>query len=310
MTQKPNSVNRSFLTTVFLSPSEPRLRAGWRFLIQVILQVFITGVASLVIFLPYFLFSGKTDFSGTPFLLMSEGVEFFTIFLSIFIVRRFIDKRSLISLGLQMDNKTVPDVLAGIGITFLMMGLIFYSEWRLDWLSFNSFAWNVDTVQNVIVQVLLFFFVFIIGAWNEELMSRGYHLQTIASGTNLFWGLVLSSAIFGGLHLANPHATWIGALGIFCAGLFLGYAYIRTGRLWLSIGLHLGWNFFEGVMFGFPVSGLDIYHLTHINVAGPELWTGGAFGPEAGLLILPSLALGAGLIYLYTAQKRLHDNGH
>ena len=135
-------------------------------------------------------------------------------------------------------------------------------------------------------------------------MSRGYHLQTLSSGLNLFWGLILSSAIFCAIHLANPNATWIAALGIFFAGLFLGYAYIQTGQLWLSMGLHLGWNFFEGVVFGFPVSGLDIYHMIRIHVSGPELWTGGNFGPEAGLIILPMIALGVGLVFLYTHSNK------
>jgi hypothetical protein len=89
-------------------------------------------------------------------------------------------------------------------------------------------------------------------------------------------------------------------LGIFAAGLLLAFCYVRTGKLWLSIGLHVGWNFFEGVVFGFPTSGVTIYSLLHIHVTGPALWTGGAFGPEAGLIILPALAIGAGLVWLYT----------
>ena len=276
-------------------------------LIQVILQIGLTAIAGLIIFLPYGLISGGTALSGLPFLTIDEGIEFLTIVVSILLVRHYIDKRSFVSLGLQMDKKTTFDILTGIGITFVMMGLIFFSEWRLGWVSIVSFAWNIDPVQNVIAQVVLFFLVFILVAWNEELMSRGYHLQTIASGSNLFWGLVISSVIFGALHLANPNATWVGALGIFFAGLFLGYAYLRTKKLWLSIGLHIGWNFFEGVVFGFPVSGLDIYHVTHLNVSGPDLWTGGNFGPEAGLIILPTIALGAGLVYLYTRPKKFHE---
>jgi len=106
------------------------------------------------------------------------------------------------------------------------------------------------------------------------------------------------------LHLGNPNATWYSAAGIFLAGLFLAYAYVRTGQLWLSMGLHLGWNFFEGVVFGFPVSGLDIYRLLRIQVHGPELWTGGAFGPEAGLIVVPGLLLGTALIYGYTKLFR------
>ena len=307
MNQTQNTANRSFLSKIFFSPSEPRLRAGWRLLIQVMLQIGLTAIAGLVIFLPYSLLTGRTVLSGLPFLAISEGIEFLTILLSIILVRHYIDKRSFVNLGLQMDKKTVLDILTGIGITFIMMGLIFFSEWRLGWISIVSFAWNVEPVQNVIALVVLFFLVFILVAWNEELMSRGYHLQTIASGLNLFWGLVISSVLFGALHLANPNATWVGAVGIFFAGLFLGYAYIRTKSLWLSMGLHLGWNFFEGVVFGFPVSGLDIYHITHLHISGPMLWTGGNFGPEAGLIILPTIALGAGLVYLYTRPKKLHE---
>jgi len=307
MTKIQNSTHHSFLLVIFFSPSEHRLRAGWRLMIQALLQIGFTLVAGLIIFLPYSLQSGITNLNGLPFLGLSEVIEFLAIFLSIFLIRRCIDKRSFISLGLRPQKQTMVDILTGIGVTFVMMGLIFVTEWWLGWLSIVSFAWNVDPVQNVIAQTLLFFVVFMVVGWNEELMSRGYHLQTIASGLNLFWGLIISSAIFGILHLANPHATWTGAFGIFFAGLFLGYAYIRTGQLWLSMGLHMGWNFFEGVVFGFPVSGLDIFHLTHLNVTGPQIWTGGNFGPEAGLIILPMLALGSGMIFLYTRSNNNHE---
>jgi membrane protease YdiL (CAAX protease family) len=173
----------------------------------------------------------------------------------------------------------------------------------LGWLTFEGFAWDFDPLNTVITSVLTFFVVFVFVGWNEELLSRGYHLQTIASGLNLFWGVVISSAVFGLLHLGNPNATWVSAAGIFFAGLYLAYGYTRTKQLWLPIGLHIGWNFFEGVVFGFPVSGLDIYALTRITVHGPEIWTGGAFGPEAGLIVLPSLIVGAALIWLYTKGR-------
>jgi membrane protease YdiL (CAAX protease family) len=196
------------------------------------------------------------------------------------------------------------DILAGIGITFVQMGFIYVIMLALGWLTFEGFAWEFDPINVIITNVITFFIMFIFVGWNEELLSRGYHLQTIASGLNLFWGVVISSAVFGLLHLGNPNATWVSAAGIFFAGVFLAYGYIRTNQLWLPIGLHIGWNFFEGVVFGFPVSGLtDIYKLVRIQVHGPEIWTGGAFGPEAGLIVLPALLLGALLIYLYTAKR-------
>jgi membrane protease YdiL (CAAX protease family) len=183
-----------------------------------------------------------------------------------------------------------------------MMGLIYLAMSRLGWIHFSGFAWHFDPLPVVLGQLLLYLLIFIFVGWQEELLSRGYHLQTLASGFNLFWGVLISSAIFGALHLGNPNATWVSAVGIFFAGLFLALGYVRTRQLWLSIGLHIGWNFFEGVVFGFPVSGTASYPLLRIQVSGPTLWTGGAFGPEAGLIVLPAILLGALLVCLYTRR--------
>jgi uncharacterized protein len=291
-------LQRSCLTAIFISPSEPRLRAGWRLLIQTILLILLSAVVGLV-----FYFISPSLLSSSYGLLIGELAELFAFAGSIYLACRFLEKRSFSSLGFKIDQHFALDILAGIVITLVMMGSIFIAMQALGWLKFESFAWNTDPTITVVSQVSLFFITFILVGFNEELLFRGYHLQTITSGLDLFWGLMISSVIFGGLHLGNPNATWISAAGIFFAGLFLAYGYVRTKQLWLSIGLHIGWNFFEGVVFGFPVSGLSIYPLIHINVSGPAVWTGGAFGPEAGLIILPALALGAALIFLYTRSR-------
>jgi membrane protease YdiL (CAAX protease family) len=207
------------------------------------------------------------------------------------------------SLGLKLSIWTLFDILTGIVITFLQMGLIYFVMSQLGWITFQGFAWNFDPIALVIKNTLIFFAMFVFVGWTEELLSRGYHLQTIASGTNTFWGVMISSAVFGFLHFRNPSATWVSTFGIFLAGLFFAFGYLRTKQLWLPMGMHFGWNFFEGVVFGLPVSGLDIYALTRIEVHGPELWTGAGFGPEAGLIVVPALLLGAVLIYFYTLKR-------
>ncbi len=296
MSQESTSApKRGFIATVFLSADEPRLRAGWRLFLQTLL-LFVFGI---VVSFAGSLFGGI----GSAASIWAQVLNLIAVTGSIYVARRWLDKRSFESLGLKLNQQTLMDILAGIGITFVQMGFIYIVMLGLGWLTFTGFAWQFDSARVVITNVLTFFIVFVFVGWNEELLSRGYHLQTIASGFNLFWGVIISSAVFGLLHLGNPNATWVSAAGIFFAGIYLAYGYIRTKQLWLSIGLHIGWNFFEGVGFGFPVSGLDIYPLLRINVTGPELWTGGAFGPEAGLIVLPSLLVGGLLIYLYT-QKR------
>jgi len=287
---------RSILVRIFMSPDQPRLRAGWRLLLHIIL-LFIFGIIISIVAG----FVGFVDESVTS--ILNQILNFIVITGSVYVARRWLDKKSFESLGLKLSTQTLFDILAGIAITFVQMGLIYILMLGLGWLTFEGFAWEFDPINVVISGVVTAFVVFIFVGWNEELLSRGYHLQTIASGINLFWGVIISSAVFGLLHLGNPNATWVSAAGIFFAGIYLAYGYIRTKQLWLPIGLHIGWNFFEGVVFGFPVSGLDIYDLTRIQVHGPELWTGGAFGPEAGLIVLPSLLVGSGLLYLYTKNR-------
>jgi len=221
--------------------------------------------------------------------------------LTVYIARRFLDKRSFESLGFKINKQTIKDMFAGVGIAFVIMGLIYVAETALGWLEFESFAWHVEPLSAVVSSALMFLALYILVGWNEELLFRGYQLQTLASGLNLFWAVFISSAVFGVSHLLTPNATWVGVVGIFFAALFLAYSYVRTYQLWLSIGLHVGWNFFEGVVFGFPVSGSDIYSIIRHQVTGPELWTGGIYGPEAGLIILPGLVVGMVLVYAYTS---------
>lgn len=298
MTEEQPSQQRTFLAKIFLSADEPRLRAGWRLAIQTILLIFFSFCFGLPLSL--LAFFPDSELPDGLFLGLSQVVQVLAVTLSVYLARRFLDKRSFSSLGLELDKWTMRDIFAGIAITFFMMGSIYLIEWALGWLTFDGFAWETDDILTVLGGALGMLVVFIFVGWNEELLSRGYHLQTLASGLNLFWGVLISSAVFGVLHLGNPNATWISAVGILFAGLFLAYGYLTTKQLWLPIGLHIGWNFFEGVVFGFPVSGLDIYRLIRITVSGPELWTGGAFGPEAGLVLLPGLLLGTILVYIYS----------
>jgi hypothetical protein len=287
---------RSIWTRIFLSPDEPRLRAGWRLSIQtVLLTILIICFAIPIYYLPRL---GEAN--SDVFTLASSVAEFFAITGSIFLVRRFLDRRSFSSLGFELDRWALIDLAVGIAITFLLMGGIYLAMNLSGWIRFEGFAWETDPPGTVLGSGLVILLAFVLVGWNEELLSRGYHLQTIASGTNIYWGVALSSLVFALLHITNPSADWVSTLGIFLAGLFLASGYLGTRQLWLSIGLHIGWNFFEGPAFGFPVSGISSYHFLRITVTGPSYWTGGAFGPEAGLIVFPTLVVGVLLVFVYS----------
>jgi hypothetical protein len=156
---------------------------------------------------------------------------------------------------------------------------------------------------------------------SEETVFRGYQLKNAAEGLNypsfgprgailLAW--VLSSVFFAVLHADNPNATPISTLNIVLAGLMLGFGYVLTGELAIPIGLHITWNFFQGAIYGFPVSGFGSFGATLLATeqGGPTLWTGGSFGPEGGLLVPAFMLLGMSLVALWirlrTGKVSLH----
>ncbi len=291
---------RSFLSRIFLSPAEPRLRAGWRIGIHFALMLGIVIVLSVLVVVVHLY-----DVPYGIELLVNELAIFVAINASVLLARRFLDRRSFVSLGLGLQ-KSVADLLVGIAIAGFVMAAIFEAEWALGWLKVESFAWEIQPRLEAAVELAIWFIIFAIAGWQEELLSRGYWLQNLADGLNLQWALFISSALFALMHTGNPNASWVAIVGLFAAGYFLAYGYVLTRQLWLSVGLHIGWNFFEGNVFGFQVSGLDTFRLIHQTVRGPELWTGGAFGPEAGLIVLPAMAFGAVLIYGYVRYVRSH----
>ena len=113
---------------------------------------------------------------------------------------------------------------------------------------------------------------------------------------------LLTSASFALFHLGNPDAGVASVAGILAAGVLFAYARVRTGLLWMPIGVHVAWNLALGLL-GFPVSGISVFGLVSSRVTGPAWVTGGAFGPEAGVLAPLALLLGALVVRAYTRNR-------
>lgn len=298
---------RSILARIFISPAEPRLRAGWRLTLQSLLLFALLLVFSLPFEL-FFIFRPL----GNPYLqqLFSGLAALIAISLSVYLARRWLDRRTFSSLGLRSGWQAGRDFAFGLLAAGVMLGLVFVLELAFGWLQIDGFVWQTAQPAQTWFGLLLMLLVFIAVGWQEELLSRGYWLQNLSAGLNLFWGVLISSLLFAVSHLANPDFSWLAVGGLLLAGVFLAYAYLRTGQLWLTIGLHVGWNFFEGPIFGFPVSGLTGFPviISHNN-SGSELITGGNFGPEAGLILLPGIAVGFLIVWWYTRQRMPSPEG-
>ncbi|BCB78061.1 type II CAAX endopeptidase family protein [Phytohabitans flavus] len=144
-------------------------------------------------------------------------------------------------------------------------------------------------------------------AVTEELLFRGVLFRIIEERTGTWIALVLTGVLFGLSHLFNPHASLWGAIAIAVeAGFMLGAAYAATGTLWVPIGLHFGWNFALGGIFGAEVSGSGTSEgLLDATFSGPTVLSGGDFGPEASLYTVAAGVL-LTIVFMWLARRRGH----
>jgi hypothetical protein len=228
------------------------------------------------------------------------------------IAGRWLDHRPFANFGTRIDRAWWQGLALGLGLGAAVMTLTFGLEYAVGWITVSGFL--VITAPGLSVALGLTFSVLKVTcvATYEEFVSRGYHLRNLVEGTNLPIGVSLSSAIFALLHFSNENASVVSTIGLCINGLLFAAAVLATGRLSTAIGLHLTWNFFEGAVFGFPESGdKEGASIVGITQFGPELMTGGNFGPEAGLIGIAASLLGILLFALIHRHRRatLVDSG-
>ena len=140
----------------------------------------------------------------------------------------------------------------------------------------------------------------------EELVMRGVLLQQVGRGWGVRAGVVVSSLVFGLFHLPNvfvaevePAVGLIAVLVLVALGGVFAYATLLTRGLWLPAALHASWNFAQGPLLGFPISGQPSHGLVQPLVRGPAWVTGGAFGPEGGLVGILAVGLASAALWGY-----------
>ncbi|WP_321310099.1 CPBP family intramembrane glutamic endopeptidase [Marinifilum fragile] len=264
--------------------SKPAIKQGWLRAILIIIPFFIvSGIFQLLGVILYGAITGNLDFENFQNLKMSKDFMVFGQFtgtlgtlLIVWIFARFIDKRHFFDLGFSIKNRS-KDILWGLLAGIIMMGL------GTVILQFNGNL-TIESINFAMGSLLQSVFLFIFVSINEEIIVRGYILRNFMDSMNRYLALILSSLIFTALHLLNPNVSILGITNIFLAGILLGIGYIFTKNLWFPLALHFSWNFFQGPIFGFEVSGTKSDTLISQTITGNEILTGGNFGFEGSLL--------------------------
>lgn len=265
-----------------------RVRWGWRLVLFALLVV---GGTMLMGGLAYEFVpalraaGGLTPFGGVSVTLAAA------LGASWLVVRR-LEGAPLAALGLPLDGRAPREAAFGflvggslIAVVVALLAVTGAVTWRAEGASAGRAAAGTWLSATIFL---------VVGALEEELLFRGYPLQLLARKLGGPAAIGITAIGFALMHVFNPHPDGIALLNIGLAGILLGTAYWRTFSLWFAAGVHLGWNWVMGVAADLPVSGighgtpgfgfLDTPGYDAVR-HGPAWWSGGAFGPEAGLAV-------------------------
>ena len=284
-----------------------RKRMGW-LIIEVLIFLTVMCVASGILYLAAGLLSAilhiDTHDTGldSRFTLLAETASAIGCLAGLWIVAR-VHKRvfpdaSPQGIGLALKGHA-RELWAGIGVAGGLYAIGFLTVLLLG----GAKVTDASVHLPALLQTLVFFFTV---AVFEEGMCRGFLLgRMMDAGINKFTALAVSSALFSALHLGNPGITVLAFVNLWLAGVLLGSAYIYTRNLWFAIALHWFWNWIQGPVLGFEVSGMapEGSLLTLDAPREAVLLNGGAFGFEGSLVCTVLMVVGIGLIIRHYEVK-------
>lgn len=191
---------------------------------------------------------------------------------------RAIMKNPLCDMGLSSLMRKKKDLFVGMALGFICCSIVFICV-----LTFGD-GRIVSVGLNPSLVALAWTGVFVLVAFAEEIMNRGFIMAVLRRTRNTYFIVIVPSVIFGLIHLANPGVSVLSVVNIILIGIVFSFMFLKSGNLWMCIGYHFTWNTFQGVVYGMPVSGLDVPGLITVQFTTPNLMNGGAFGIEGGLL--------------------------
>jgi len=270
---------------------DARLRPIWRVFIYAMGVVFVAAL----LFDAYDAVLGRqfgTDISFSDIVVGEIATAVAVLVVSI-VMRRYIDRRSVASLGFAARGPWVRlfclGILFGAGMQAIASGIL--------WASGSAHVIGHADLENDVRLILVAIAILLPAAFVEEMSFRGYVLQNLWEDWGLVPAIVVSSISFAPLHFLNPHwheQLLLTLAGLITFALWACMSLVWTKSLWLALGAHVAWNLFEGPVFGLPLSGLGMPVPTILreSVNGPQWLTGGSFGPEAGVISLVALIVG------------------
>jgi membrane protease YdiL (CAAX protease family) len=283
------------------------MRSGWKITILIAGTFVFTLLLSFLAFFIIGLIGGYLKYVPQKlYLLLMVGEEQFYLFTTISflstlvmitLMLKFIDKKKFKDIGFTSLKYGYKNLIVGFLIGAFSIAIIVLI------LSVSGAITIVKNSNTKTYYLLWGLYTFILVGLEEELMSRGYFINALNQMGKPWLSVLISSIIFSLMHILNPNIVFLGLLNIFLIGVLFSYMYIKTGNLWMPIGYHISWNYFQGYIFGFSVSGnavRGIYNAFPKN----NFLSGGEFGLEGGVIATLVILITFLILYYYFERYR------
>ncbi len=260
-----------------ISGPDGRMRWGWRVVLFVSLLFALAAVIG-----PLAAKVAGRPASDAGWIARGLAVSVPAALIASWVMMSVVESRSLAALGL-IPARLVPDSLLGLGIGAVLIGSVLALL-----AATGSLTWMTDAGvrEGWLEYVVRLSLILGLAAFLEEVLFRGYPFQVLAEAAGPVAAIGFTSAGFAAAHLPNPGVGVLALTNTALAGILLGIVYWRTFSIWLVTGIHLAWNAVMSLAADLPVSGLEFGSPgIRARMTGPEIWTGGDYGPEGGLAL-------------------------
>lgn len=295
---------------------EGKVRSGWKiaavlaiFYGSILLLSIIVGmIVSVILMASGDLQAGATAYSYTYTergqkimenisMVMMFIQETITIILPI-LAWKITTKRKLSDMGFTPLKTDYKELFAGLVFGIVSISVVFVA------IVLSGHAEIATWKPHFAVSQLLYLLMFTMVGFAEELLSRGYIMSVLRQTKSIAAIMIIPSVIFALLHSFNSGIGVVPYINLTLVGVLFSYMYLKSGNIWMPIGYHITWNYFQGNVFGFKVSGTEVEGMLSTSYTKDSILNGGAFGPEGGLFVTIILLVGFVVVNLYYKNKR------
>ena len=234
---------------------------------------------------------------------ISNYLGHISFILACIIIWKVFEKQKVSKMGLTSIKKGYKELIIGLilgAITMSIVAIVIMAIGDIEMI-------NPINKPEISMSLLYGLIIFIFVGFGEEILSRGYIMSVLKQTRNKWIVLVGPALIFAALHLGNPGIDILSFINLFLVGVLFAYMFMKSKNIWMPIGYHITWNYFQGYIWGFEVSGLNVNGLYKIKNISNNIINGGEFGPEGGIIVTIIICLTFYFVNRYYKNNKVED---